>query len=67
GWALRDNQKLGNRGSDRIDAQAMYKELLEYVEASDIEKKDIPKITTIQNWINTYAHTFNIVLAIKYS
>ncbi|CAG8608858.1 19864_t:CDS:2, partial [Racocetra persica] len=51
--------KLRNRKStNRIDAQAMYKELLEYIEAGNIEEKDVSKIITIQNWINTYAYVF---------
>ncbi|CAG8645545.1 14260_t:CDS:1, partial [Dentiscutata heterogama] len=43
---------------DRMDAQTMYKELLEYVEAGNIEEEDVLKISMIQNWINTYARTF---------
>ncbi|CAG8852389.1 34680_t:CDS:2, partial [Gigaspora margarita] len=46
----------GNRRSqDRMNAQNMYNELLKYVEAGDIEKEDVPQISTIHNWINAYA------------
>ncbi|RIB00563.1 hypothetical protein C2G38_2051555 [Gigaspora rosea] len=79
GWALKGNQKLGNRGSgtrikkniktmlerfflsgnrrdqEKMDAQAMHKELLKYAETGDIEKKDIPQILTIRNWISSYS------------
>ncbi|CAG8476221.1 2837_t:CDS:2, partial [Cetraspora pellucida] len=76
GWALKGNQKLGNRGSgtrikksiksrlehffisgnkriqDRMNAQAMHDELLKYAGTGDIEEKDIPQVSTIQNWLN---------------
>ncbi|CAB4401921.1 unnamed protein product [Rhizophagus irregularis] len=57
GWALKGNQKLGGR-EDRINAQSMRDELLKHVEAGEFEEEDIPKVNTIQNWINTYARIF---------
>ncbi|RIA90128.1 hypothetical protein C1645_823749 [Glomus cerebriforme] len=49
----------GNRRSeDRMNAQSMRDELLKYVEAGELEEGDIPKVNTIQNWINTYARIF---------
>ncbi|RIB24654.1 hypothetical protein C2G38_2167970 [Gigaspora rosea] len=49
----------GNRKSqDRMDAQTMHDELLKYVEVGDIETEDIPKTSTIQNWLSTYARAF---------
>ena len=41
-----------------MSAQAMHDELLKYVEFGEIEKKDVPGIFTIQNWISSYAHAF---------
>ena len=81
GCALKDNQKLGNRGSarikkniktmlkgfflngnrndkDKMSAKAMHAELLEFVKNGDIEAEDIPKTSTIQNWINSYTWAF---------
>ncbi len=43
---------------DKMLAKDMYNELLKFVESGELEAKDIPKITTIQNWISTYARTF---------
>ena len=49
----------GNRRSeDRMNTQSMRDELLKYVKAGELEEKDIPKVNTIQNWINTYACVF---------
>ncbi|CAB4400974.1 unnamed protein product [Rhizophagus irregularis] len=80
-WALKGNQKLGERGGkrmkkevkallelfflngncrseDRMNAQSMRDKLLKHVEAGEFEEEDIPKVNTIQNWINTYARVF---------
>jgi len=43
---------------DKMLAKDMYNELLKFVESGELEAEDIPKITTIQNWISTYARTF---------
>ncbi|CAG8464628.1 18163_t:CDS:2 [Gigaspora margarita] len=81
GWALKGNQKLGNRGGakikknirsllegfflngnrrnqDRMDGQAMCNELLKYAESGDIEEEDVLGLSTIQNWLHSYAHMF---------
>jgi hypothetical protein len=29
-----------------------------HVEAGELEEENIPKVNTIQNWINTYARVF---------
>ncbi|EXX58677.1 hypothetical protein RirG_195690 [Rhizophagus irregularis DAOM 197198w] len=31
---------------------------MKFVESGELEAEDVPKITTIQNWISTYARTF---------
>jgi hypothetical protein len=50
---------LGNqRRQDRMNAQAMYEELLKYVEIGELEEEDIPKVHTIQNWISSYTRAF---------
>ena len=49
----------GNRKSeDKMNAQGMHNELLKYIEAGELDEEDIPKVNTIQNWINTYARIF---------
>ncbi|RHZ60633.1 hypothetical protein Glove_351g19 [Diversispora epigaea] len=82
GWALKGNQKLGNRGGgkrmtkkvknllesffmngnmntkDKLDAQGMQNELSLFVESGEISKEDIPKVSTIQNWIATFSRAW---------
>ncbi|RIA94341.1 hypothetical protein C1645_734867 [Glomus cerebriforme] len=65
GWMLKSNQKLGRKGKgkrmkkkDKMTAKDMYNELQTFVESGELEAEDVPKITTIQNWISTYARTF---------
>src|SRR6266498_4235563 len=49
----------GNRRQkDRMNAQEMHDELLKYIETSEFEEEDISKVSTIQNWINTYTRIF---------
>ncbi|POG57935.1 hypothetical protein GLOIN_2v1791078 [Rhizophagus irregularis DAOM 181602=DAOM 197198] len=43
---------------DKMLAKDMYNELMKFVESGELEAEDVPKITTIQNWISTYARTF---------
>ncbi|RHZ85699.1 hypothetical protein Glove_62g33 [Diversispora epigaea] len=43
---------------DKLDAQGMQNELLRFVESGEISKEDIPKVSTIQNWIATFSHAW---------
>jgi len=43
---------------DKMSAKDMYNELLMFVDSGELEAEDVPKITTIQNWISAYARTF---------
>jgi hypothetical protein len=43
---------------DKMSAKDMYNELLTFVESGELEAEDVPKVTTIQNWISTYARAF---------
>ncbi|RHZ83126.1 hypothetical protein Glove_99g287 [Diversispora epigaea] len=43
---------------DKLTAQEMRNELLNYVESNEIEEQDVPKVTTIQGWISRYAAAF---------
>ncbi|GET00825.1 hypothetical protein GLOIN_2v1477631 [Rhizophagus clarus] len=46
-WALKENQKFGKKEG----AQEMHNELKGLVEERVLEEKEIPKISTISNWI----------------
>ncbi|RIB16294.1 hypothetical protein C2G38_2247120 [Gigaspora rosea] len=41
--------------SDRYTAEEMHTELLELVKTGNLEESDVPKVSTIQNWIGRYA------------
>jgi hypothetical protein len=41
--------------SDRYNAQEMWIELTKLAEEDSLEETDIPKVSTIQNWIARYA------------
>ncbi|CAG8811575.1 43673_t:CDS:2, partial [Gigaspora margarita] len=46
---------VGNANkSDRYSAEKMQKELIELVKIGSLEKSDVPKVSTIQNWIARY-------------
>ncbi|RHZ65461.1 hypothetical protein Glove_315g45 [Diversispora epigaea] len=36
----------------------MHEELMKYVESNEIEKQNVPKVSTIQGWISRYAAAF---------
>ncbi|CAG8852224.1 41793_t:CDS:1, partial [Gigaspora margarita] len=47
---------VGNANkSERYSAEEMWKELMELVKIGSLEESDIPKVSTIQNWIARYA------------
>ncbi|RHZ90012.1 hypothetical protein Glove_9g308 [Diversispora epigaea] len=49
----------GNRQQkDKMSAREMHIELMKYVETEEFLEEDIPKVSTIQNWINSYARIF---------
>ncbi|RIB07417.1 hypothetical protein C2G38_2046015 [Gigaspora rosea] len=65
GWALKENQKFGKKGagyflvgnankSEKYSAEKMWKELMELVKIGNLKESDIPKVSTIQNWIARY-------------
>ncbi|CAG8655855.1 12388_t:CDS:1, partial [Racocetra persica] len=41
-----------------MNAEAMHKELMKFAKDGKIEKENIPKISTIENWISSYARIF---------
>ncbi|CAG8539840.1 38833_t:CDS:2 [Gigaspora margarita] len=46
------------RNENRMNAQAMHKELLKFAKDGEIEKEDVPKISTIDNCLSSYACAF---------
>ncbi|PKY45509.1 hypothetical protein RhiirA4_419897 [Rhizophagus irregularis] len=50
-----DNNK--NNGLEDVRIKDMYNKLLKFVESEELDE-DVPKITTIQNWISTYTQAF---------
>ncbi|CAG8530440.1 23701_t:CDS:2 [Gigaspora rosea] len=43
---------------DKLTAQEMYDSFQEFVASGEVEKEDVPSISTIKNWINTYSAEF---------
>ncbi|CAB4377710.1 unnamed protein product [Rhizophagus irregularis] len=53
GWTLKENQKFGNADkSNRYTAQDMQCELEKCAQEGEIDKDDVSKVITIQNWIS---------------
>jgi len=42
----------------KMSAQEMQQELLNHVEQGEIEESEVPKVSTIQNWIHTFSRSF---------
>jgi hypothetical protein len=42
----------------------MYEELLKRAELGEIEKNDIPKVSTITNWISTFSRKWKETMAL---
>ncbi|EXX55589.1 uncharacterized protein OCT59_013566 [Rhizophagus irregularis] len=49
----------------KLNAQQMHKEFLKRVELGKIEENDIPKITTITNWISTFSHKWKEAMTLR--
>ncbi|CAG8816942.1 14222_t:CDS:2, partial [Gigaspora rosea] len=47
GWALKENQKYGKKGGE------IYDFLQEFVTSGEVEKENVPNMSTIKNWMNT--------------
>ncbi|GES84195.1 hypothetical protein GLOIN_2v1790442 [Rhizophagus clarus] len=59
GWALKENEKARQRGPQ------MHKELLRCAELGEIKENDIPKVSTITNWISTFSCKWKEAMALR--
>ncbi len=50
---------------NKMSAPEMYNNLMERALQEEIEKKDIPKVSTIQNWIANYTITFKASASLR--
>ncbi|CAG8842644.1 3358_t:CDS:2, partial [Gigaspora margarita] len=50
-----DENEINN---NQMDRQAIHNELLKYAKSENIEEENIPELSTIQNWLHSYAHIF---------
>ena len=48
----------------RFSAQQMYDELIQYSQYGELDKNDIPKVSTIQNWITSFSQKWKEIMAI---
>ncbi|PKY24027.1 hypothetical protein RhiirB3_507443 [Rhizophagus irregularis] len=61
GWALKENQKMGNKGGgnlnpkDRYTAEKMHESLKELAHENELSVEDIPEVKTIKGWIGRYS------------
>ncbi|CAG8614165.1 39733_t:CDS:2, partial [Gigaspora margarita] len=63
---LKENQKSSrDEMSKKLNAQEIQQELLYYVKQGEIEESEIPKVSTIQNWIHTFTCSFKSSLSQK--
>ncbi|RHZ62731.1 hypothetical protein Glove_335g14 [Diversispora epigaea] len=49
----------------KLNAQQMHKELLRRAEIGEIEKNEIPKVTTISNWITVFSRKWKEAMALR--
>ncbi|UZO02225.1 uncharacterized protein OCT59_020715 [Rhizophagus irregularis] len=49
----------------KLNAQQMHEELLKRAELGEIEENDIPKVTTITNWISTFSRKWKEAMALR--
>jgi len=50
---------------NKMSAPEMYNNLMERALQEEIEKEDIPKVSTIQNWIANYTRTFKASASLR--
>ncbi|GET54538.1 hypothetical protein GLOIN_2v1485655 [Rhizophagus irregularis DAOM 181602=DAOM 197198] len=56
GWALKENQKMGNLNpKDRYTAEKMHESLKELAHENELSVEDIPEVKTIKGWIGRYS------------
>ena len=50
---------------NKMSAQEMYNNLMERALQEEIDKEDIPKASTIHNWIANYTRTFKASASLR--
>ncbi|EXX61625.1 uncharacterized protein OCT59_026236 [Rhizophagus irregularis] len=49
----------------KLNVQQMHEELLRRTELGEIEESDIPKVSTITNWISTFSRKWKEAMALR--
>ncbi|CAB5393566.1 unnamed protein product [Rhizophagus irregularis] len=49
----------------KLNVQQMHEELLRRIELGEIEESDIPKVSTITNWISTFSRKWKEAMALR--
>ncbi|CAB4398691.1 unnamed protein product [Rhizophagus irregularis] len=65
GWALKENEKTRQRRPIKRISQQMHEELLRRTELGEIEESDIPKVSTITNWISTFSRKWKEAIVLR--
>ena len=47
--------------SNKFSAQQMYEELVRCAQIGELDENDIPKTSTIQNWISSFSRKWNFI------
>ncbi|CAB4492779.1 unnamed protein product [Rhizophagus irregularis] len=51
--------------NNKFSAQQMYEELVRRVQLGELDENDVPKISTIQNWITGFSQKWKEIMAIR--
>ncbi|CAB4376556.1 unnamed protein product [Rhizophagus irregularis] len=51
--------------NNKFSAQQMYEELVRHVQLGELDENDVPKISTIQNWITGFSRKWKEIMAIR--
>ncbi|CAB4421215.1 unnamed protein product [Rhizophagus irregularis] len=51
--------------NNKFSAQQMYEELVRRVQLGELDENDVPKISTIQNWITGFSRKWKEIMAIR--
>jgi len=51
--------------SNKFTAQQMYEELVRRAQTGELDENDIPKTSTIQNWISGFSRKWKEVMAMR--
>jgi len=51
--------------NNKFSAQQMYEELVRHAQLGELEENDIPKTSTIQNWIAGFSRKWKEAMALR--